>query len=124
MNTHNSERLDVWMRACRLAMDVSMAFHPFTDQVWKQRIQRTAIAIPSHIAEGAERPSRRHFLRLLGYSLESSSELQTQLSIYLETSRELGLVLALNLQNLIEDARELSSLLSLLIQRIESEDES
>lgn len=124
MNTHNSERLDVWMRACRLAMDVSAAFHPLKDQALKSRVQRSAISIPSHIAEGAERRSRRHFLRLLGYSMESCTELQTQLAIHLQASRGLSLEPELNLLDLIEDARELAWMLGSLIQRIEREGDS
>ena len=45
------------------------------------QIRRSAISIPSNIAEGAARESNREFLRFLYISLGSVSELDTQLII-------------------------------------------
>ncbi|MEM6524109.1 MAG: four helix bundle protein [Bacteroidota bacterium] len=47
----------------------------------KSQIRRSAMSIPSNIAEGAGRKSDKEFLYFLGISNGSSYELQTQLII-------------------------------------------
>ena len=48
---------------------------------------RSAVSIPSNIAEGAARQSKKEFVQYLHYSLGSAAELETQL----EVSRRVGL---------------------------------
>lgn len=45
------------------------------------QIRRASISIPSNIAEGAARKSKKEFIRFLYISLGSASELETQLEI-------------------------------------------
>ena len=45
------------------------------------QIRRSAVSIPSNIAEGASRKSEKDFTRFLEYSLGSAFELETQLRI-------------------------------------------
>jgi len=45
------------------------------------QIRRSAVSIPSNIAEGSARGSRKDLLRFLYYSLGSIAELETQLII-------------------------------------------
>jgi len=124
MNTHNFEQLDVWKRACRMAVDVCVAFHGSKDYALKDQVQRSAISIPSNIAEGAERPSRPDFLRFLGYSKGSCGELRTQLMIHLGVCRDLNIEPAGKTKELIEETREVARMLSGLIQRVETEAQS
>lgn len=49
-------------------------------------MRRSAVSIPSNIAEGAARNSTKEFLHFLGVARGSLSELDTQLTI----ARELG----------------------------------
>jgi four helix bundle protein len=90
MKTHNFENLDIWKRGCRLAVDVCVASHGSKEFALKDQITRSAISIPSNIAEGAERSSDADFSRFLGYSKGSCGELRTQLLIHREVCRELG----------------------------------
>ena len=45
------------------------------------QLKRAAISIPSNIAEGAARQSRKEFIRFLYMSLGSAAEVETQLDI-------------------------------------------
>ena len=47
----------------------------------RDQIQKSAVSIPSNIAEGFERGSDREFVRFLYYSKGSAGELRTQLYI-------------------------------------------
>src|SRR3546814_16487522 len=51
------------------------------------QVQRSAVSIPSNIAEGNARMSTRDYARFIAVALGSTAELQTQLLL----SRDLGL---------------------------------
>lgn len=118
MHSHHFENLAVWRRGCRLAVDVFVATHDSRDFVLKDQIQRSSLSIPSNIAEGAERPSDADFNRFLGYSKGSCGELRTQLMIHREVCRELGIDPLAKTDSMIEETREISRMLSGLIQKV------
>lgn len=121
MHSHNFENLDVWKRGCRLAVDVCVASHGSRDYALKDQIQRSAISIPSNIAEGSERTSDADFCRFLSYGKGSCGELRTQLTFHREVCRELGLEPFSKTDGMIEETREISRMLAGLIQRVGSE---
>src|SRR5262245_16616607 len=45
------------------------------------QIRRSAVSVPSNLAEGAARNSRREFIQFLGICCGSIAELQTQLQL-------------------------------------------
>ncbi|MBX3742789.1 MAG: four helix bundle protein [Akkermansiaceae bacterium] len=81
---HNFENLEVWKRGCRLAINVCVASHKSREFALRDQIHRSAISIPSNIAEGSERSSEADFSRFLSYSKGSCGELRTQLMIHRE----------------------------------------
>ena len=73
--------LDVWKESMKL----TKAIYSFTKTFPKEEIyglvsqmRRTAVSIPSNIAEGAARESSKDFIRFLYISLGSLAELETQ----------------------------------------------
>jgi four helix bundle protein len=82
MKTHHD--LDVWKKAISLVTDiykVTEAF-PKTEQYGlTNQIRRSAVSIPSNIAEGAARASSKGFSQFLSIALGSVSELETQLIV-------------------------------------------
>lgn len=109
---HNFENLDVWKRGCRLAVNVCVASHGSKEFELKSQITRSAISIPSNVAEGAERTSEADFSRFLSYSKGSCGELRTQLMIHREVCRELKIEPFANTDAMIEETREISRMLS------------
>ncbi|MDE0835144.1 MAG: four helix bundle protein [Akkermansiaceae bacterium] len=118
MKTHNFEHLEVWTRGCRLAVDVCVASHKTREFALKDQITRSAISIPSNIAEGAERSSNADFSRFVSYSKGSCDELRTQLMIHQAVCKELETEPFQGTAEMIEETRELSKMLGALINKL------
>ena len=80
LRTHKD--LDVWKKA----MDLAAHVYSLTAQFPKEelygltsQIRRSAVSIPSNIAEGAARHSRKEFIQFLHIASGSVAELETQL---------------------------------------------
>jgi four helix bundle protein len=81
---HNFKELKIWQKALELSVDVYKvtALFPKEDKFGLiSQIKRSAVSIPSNIAEGAGRNSVKEFLYFLSVANGSSYELQTQLLI-------------------------------------------
>ncbi|WP_445159209.1 four helix bundle protein [Mesohalobacter salilacus] len=77
-------KYDIWIDAMQLVQDVYDLVDGFPANekfVLSSQITRSAISIPSNIAEGASRVSEKDFARFLEIALGSSFELETQLRI-------------------------------------------
>ena len=101
------EDLQVWKRSARLSADLYKALGKLKDFAFRDQITRSALSIPSNIAEGWERNSKREFSQYLKYALGSCGELRTQLYIGIEAEyldKQQG-------QNWITETRELSAML-------------
>ena len=75
------EDLEVWQRACRLAVEVFEDFRSCDFINLKNQIERSALSIPSNIAEGAERGGAKEFSQFLKIAKGSCGELRTQVYI-------------------------------------------
>jgi four helix bundle protein len=79
--------LEVWKRSFRLALNTYKATERFPDRErygLTSQIRRSAISVPSNIAEGFARNSRKDFVRFLRMANGSLFELQTQMSLAAE----------------------------------------
>jgi four helix bundle protein len=82
MKTHKD--LNVWQESIVLVTLIYEKTKSFPkDELFglTSQIRRSAVSIPSNIAEGAARESNKEFLRFLFISQGSVSELDTQLII-------------------------------------------
>ena len=75
------EKLEVWQKACRLAVKVYKVLDGCKDYGLKDQMTRAGISIASNIAEGAERGSSAEFKRFLHIAKGSAAELRTQVYI-------------------------------------------
>lgn len=72
------EDLEVWQRACRLAVRIYQVLKNCNDYGLKDQMTRAAVSIASNIAEGAERDTAAEFMRFLHIAKGSAAELRTQ----------------------------------------------
>src|ERR1044071_6123452 len=70
------EDLEVWQRGCRLAVDVFKTFPTCRNFTMQDQVQRSALSVPSNIAEGYERNSIKEFIRLINIAQASGGELR------------------------------------------------
>ncbi len=101
------EDLEVWQRACRLAVQIFKGFRSCREFTLKDQVQRAALSVPSNIAEGSERGSLKDFAHFLNISKGSCGELRTQLYI----ARKLELLTKTSFDQLIAESKELSAML-------------
>lgn len=110
--------LDVWKKSIELVTviyDITKQFPKEEMFGLVSQMRRAAISIPSNIAEGATRNSKKEFKQFLYIALASASELETQIIIaknlnYIDKELEQNLVLELNtisrmLQGLIKSIK-------------------
>lgn len=84
----NFKKLIVWKRSMELAAEVAKLVKKLPKEekfTYRDQIVRSSISIPSNIAEGSARNSRKDFKRFLQISLGSSFELETQLLLLKHT---------------------------------------
>ena len=81
----NFENLDVWKRACRLNVDLWKLLADSKEYWIRDQVLRSALSIPSNIAEGCDRGGNTEFKRFLHIAKASAAELRTQLYIAAET---------------------------------------
>ena len=114
--TDNFERLAVWQMSKKLAVDVCRASSQCKDWGFRDQIMRSAVSVPSNIAEGAERNGSKEFILFAGYAKGSLGELRTQIMI----GSDLGYFDASMSEAWISKTRELSKMLYGLIRSLRS----
>lgn len=115
----NFRNLLIWQKSMVLVTKIYTVTNNFPkEEVFglTSQIKRSAISIPSNIAEGLGRESSQEFLRFLKISIGSLFELQTQLEIakniiYLDEE---------TFNNLYEDTRELERMLVSFTNKIKN----
>jgi len=106
----NFENLDVWKKSCRLTVKLSELLGE-TKAFWiKEQILRSALSIPSNIAEGCDRNSNAEFRRFLNIAKGSAAELRTQIYIAIQ----IGLIDKENRKIIIDELISLTKMLQSL----------
>ena len=103
--------LDVWIEARRLVKEIYKATEQFPKKEefgFTSQIRRSAISIPSNIAEGVGRSTSKDTIRFLFIARGSVYELETQLYL----SEDLGYISADSLKNLIDQIKSNKKLLN------------
>lgn len=107
---NNYKELKIWQKS----VDLAVRIYEITKEFPKEelygltsQIRRCAISIPSNIAEGAGRNSKKEFNNFLGISNGSSCELETQMIIAQKT-KIIDLSLLKSVQEQIEEVQKMN----------------
>jgi len=79
---HNFRELNIWKKSMDLVFDIyklTRQLPDFEKFGLASQINRSAVSMPSNIAEGTSRNSEKEICRFLDIALGSSYELETQL---------------------------------------------
>jgi len=86
----------------------------FKDYSLRDQIQKSAISIPSNVAEGYERESNREFVRFLYIAKGSCGELRTQAFI----AMEIGCITKNDYTRIDSKSRKISGMIMNLIKKL------
>ncbi|WOH38992.1 four helix bundle protein [Thalassotalea fonticola] len=106
-------QLDVWKRSSNLTCQIYKELKNCKDYGFKDQITRSALSIPSNIAEGEERETAKESTRFLYYSKGSAGELITQLYIGIKIGfidKQIGL-------DFINEVEQIASMLGAMIKK-------
>jgi four helix bundle protein len=112
------KELKVWQKSIDLAVDVYKLSSQFpADERFNltSQIRRCSVSVPSNIAEGAGRNSKKEFNQFLGISNGSSFEMETQLII----SNKLGFISDEQLLPIVNKISEVQNMLFKLQKSLE-----
>ena len=113
-------KLTVWQSSMDVARGcyVTTRSFPGTERFGlTDQIRRSAVSVPSNIAEGSGRGTKKEIVRFLRIAYGSACELGTQL----ELSRQVGLGDLEDLTGLLTSVEDLRKMLSTLIDRVGSQ---
>lgn len=119
MKSHNFRNLKVW----QLSMELVEEVYKVTSQFPKEelfgltsQLKRSAVSVPSNIAEGSAKSSEKDFSRFLEISMGSSCELETQLIL----AQRLGMLSEESLNSLITQLHEVQKMVTGLAKSLTS----
>jgi four helix bundle protein len=119
MKFNRFEEIEVWKQTRVLVKDIYSVTEetPFSrDFGLRDQARRSAISIPSNIAEGYERKSNTEFIRFLFIAKGSAGELRTQLYL----AKDLNYIDDVVFNNLFGKTEEISKSLSGFIKYLQS----
>ena len=111
------KKLNAWTDAVDLAQQIYRVTERFPSNEQfglTSQIRRAAVSIPSNVAEGAARQTKKEFLQFIQISKGSLSELDTQL----ELARRLEYLTQIEWESLNELLKRVDRMLSGLIRHL------
>lgn len=111
------EDLDVWKRAVRLSCETYKQTCGLKDFGFRDQLTRSALSIPSNIAEGFERKTSRETAQFLNIAKGSAGEFRTQVHI----GMEVGFIALETGEIWIDEARQIGNILGALIRKHRNE---
>lgn len=110
------EDLEVWQRAVALSVDVYRRTASYRGFGFRDQITRSALSIPSNIAEGVERSSVPNRSKFLDYARGSCGEFRTQATV----GTKAGLLEPVLAEEGIAASRTLSAMIQGLIRSLKT----
>ena len=113
----NYRDLVVWQRAMQQAVEVYRAVKKLPREelyALSDQMRRAAVSVPSNIAEGHSRNSRKEYVQFLSVAKGSNAELQTQCFL----CESLGYLPETDLRLILDLSEEIGKMLNTLIKKL------
>lgn len=123
MKTSDYKDLNIWKKSMDVVTEIyriTKCFPADERYALSDQMRRSAISVPSNIAEGQSRNSAKDFIRFLYISRGSSAELRTQLEI----SKRLGYYDSNFVDDLIEELSQIDIMTVSLIKHLDSKSDN
>ena len=117
MTVKNYRDLVVWQKSMQLVKLVYQLVKMLPREetfALSNQMRRAAVSIPSNIAEGYDRNSRKEYVHFLNIARGSNSELRTQLQICVD----IGYLTEEDVRDAMETAEEISRMISVIIKKL------
>ncbi len=117
MKSNSYRDLEVWKKAVDLAKIIYEVTNGFPDKTaftLMHQLRRSAISLPSNIAEGQARRSAKEFRYFLNITLGSIAELETQIII----AKEVNLITEAIQDNLLHKTDEITRMVKGLLNHL------
>jgi four helix bundle protein len=115
----NYKELKVWQKSYQFCLDIYKLTKGFSKEErygLTSQIRRSAVSVPSNIAEGYGRKSTPEYLRFLYIAYGSNCELETQLLL----TGDLGYIKSDKFKEIQKDLAEVERMLKALIKSLEN----
>jgi len=117
MYVESFKELVVWQRSMELAKEIYKVTEKFpkSEQYGlSSQMRRAAVSIPSNIAEGKKRRTRKDFTQFLRIAAGSAAELETQVTLSKEFFKEINFK---DTETLLEETQKM---LTTMIKKLET----
>lgn len=112
------KELIVWQKAFRLSIDIYRATESFPQEEkfgLQSQIRRAGVSIPSNIAEGNKRGTKKDYVSFLRIAHGSAAEVETQLMI----AKELDYIPESKFLTLKNELDEIMKMLGSIVQKMD-----
>jgi four helix bundle protein len=113
------KELIVWQKAMDLVVEIYRVTETYPQRemyALASQMRRASVSIPSNIAEGRSRTTRKDFVHFVRIAYGSVSELETQILI----SKQLGFIKEKEMKTTILLVEEVSRMLHAMIKKLEA----
>ncbi|PWK50870.1 four helix bundle protein [Pleionea mediterranea] len=107
------DRMDVWMRAVELSVEAYKYSTKIRDYGFRDQLTRSALSIPSNIAEGVERESIKESINFLSYAKASAGEFYTQVFI----GKKAGFLDIDVAERWLQESKEITAILAAIMKK-------
>ena len=115
---HNYKNLIVWKKSVDLSLSIYKLVLKFPEHekfAITSQIRRSSVSIPSNIAEGSKRTTKKDFRNFLCIASGSGAELETQLYI----AHNLGYISKIDYERVIFELDEIMKIIGTLIKKFD-----
>jgi four helix bundle protein len=115
----NYKELNVWQKAYQLCVKIYKTTKRFPkEEIYglTSQLRRSAVSVPSNIAEGYGRQTTKEYIQALYIAYGSNCELETQIFL----AGDLGYIESRDLEELQKDLGEVERMLKSLIKSLEN----